>query len=496
MLAAGVFAAGAAEATFDFTKLYGPDNNTELTDQTIDGVTMSISSEGASTKAQYYKTGTALRLYAKNTMTISVPSGSTITGVAYTLRDASYNHGDDDSFYMVDNGTFTADFEGYTASWTGSSESFTLTISEERNSAGKNVQLHIRSMVVTYTMGEQTKVTAPKFDLAEGKYYSAQEVGMTCGTEGATILYSIAGKSEGTVYMAPIQLTEVGTYTISAYAVKDGLENSDVVTATYEIANPTEVGSIEEFIMEGEGTPDGVYKWTFPVTVTAQPAGSGYTYVVDNAGSAMLIYGNDVPAYNVGDVIPAGVTGSFVNYRGLYEMQYPDASTFAVSTENKGYTAPRMKAGEITTADMNKVVIIENATYTIKEGDKYGNGTFTDESGSITVYPQSRFNTTLGESGKAYDILCAVGNYNGNVQVHPLEFMEAGSGVNDAVADATSVRAIEGAVVVTAEGNATIYNAAGQIVESQAVNGEATIAVAPGFYIVRAGQTVAKVIVR
>ena len=509
MLVAGIFAASAADVTVHFPAEIGPGtadglfedtgkNNKVLTTFEAQGFTFTFAKNDGSSDPAYYSyinkgTGAdegAVRLYADNAMTVTAPAGGTIKSIEFTLAGGTWNHADSDAGYPVSSGTFTAGFaastQAKTATWAGEAAELKLQVKNEKNAADKWPQLRIMTMTIVYTAGVETKCATPRFDLAEGKFYTAQEVALTTSTDGAKIMYSINGGAEAE-YAAPIQLSDVGTYAITAYAKKDGLENSDNATATYEIAAPVEVGSIDEFIMQGESDATAAYKWTFPVTVTAQMP--SYLYVKDNNGSAMLIYGSQVPTYKTGDVLPAGIVGKYKNYNGLYEMEYPEAATFGTATANKGEEKVFMKAGEITVDDQNKVVYITNATYAA-EGK-----TLTDASGSINVYYQKAWNIDSATDGE-YDVRCAVAVYKNAAQVYPMEFLPAGSGVDSAVAEAVEINAVKGAVEVVATGNVAIYNAAGQIVGSRYVDGAATINVAPGFYIVRAADTVAKVIVK
>ena len=491
MLAAGMTAANAADAYISFPD-QGWANQYDLDGQTVnaDQVAITFSVGAGQTTPKYFTSGTSVRLYAGNTISFAVPDGGTITKIDMELRDYSYNKADDDSGYTASSGTFTADpYDAYTASWEGSAQNVTITVNNEQNSAGKWPQFHIRAITIVYSAGVETECAAPRFSLDEGTYYTAQQVELTTSTADAKIMYAINGGAEQE-YNAPIELSEVGKYTISAYAMKDGLDNSATAEATYEIAAPIEVGSIDEFIMNGESDPEAVYKWTFPVTVTAQM--SGYLYVKDNNEGAMVIYGNDVPTYEAGDVIPAGIVGEYANFNGLYEMQYPEASSFGEATENVEVSYPRMTPGEITDADMNKVIYIVNSVYTDNDNGK----TMSDASGSINVYYQSRWEVESGVSGQEYDLLCAVAVYKDAVQVYPIEWLDAGAGVEGIEAEAAQVVALDGAVRVNADGNVQIYNAAGQLVASEMVEGSAEINVPAGFYIVRAADTVCKVIVR
>ncbi len=495
MLAAGIFAASAADETIDFTA-QGWADKYDVTAQAneINGFTFTFSKGEGKTAPAYYTSGTAVRMYAGNTMTIAAPAGATITKIDMSLASGSYNYGDDDSAYTVSTGSFTADPKtARTATWEGSTtEELTIGLKNETNTDGKYPQFRIKSMVITYTPGVETKCATPRFSISGGTYYEAKEVTLTTSTEGASILYTING-GEALTYSEPIQLSEVGSYTISAVATKDGLDSSDAAEQTFVIAAPIEVSSIAEFIMAGEGDATPLYKWTFPVTVAFQAKGTdfGSTFVKDANGDFMYIFGKDVPAYNVGDVIPAGIMGEYKNYNGLYEMQYPEADSFAEASGNEGYTPIRMHAGEITADDVNKVIIIPEATYT--EGDAK---TISDETGSITVYYQSKWGVESATSGNKYDLQCVVAVYNTTLQVYPIKFMEAGSSVKTVEAADATVRALEGAIEVNANGNVTVVNAAGQVVANQAVNGQATISLAKGFYIVCAAGKVAKVIVK
>ena len=499
MLATGIFAASAAEATIDFSQ-QGWSNEFEITATTPigdSGISVAFAKGEGKSAPKYYTSGTAVRMYSGNTMTLAVPQGTTVTSIAMKLSSQTYNFADDNTGYSASTGTFTADPKtARTGAWTGTAtEDLVLSLVNKQNAAKKWPQLRIVSMTVTYTAGVETKCATPKFSLAEGKYYNPLEITLTTSTADAKIMYSINGAAAAE-YTAPIALSEVGTYAVKAYAVKTGLENSAEAVANYEIANPVEVGSIAEFIMAGEADATPAYKWTFPVVVTAQIKGEGFgaTYVKDAAGDVMYIFGKDVPAYNTGDVIPAGVVGEYQNFNGVYEMTYPNGDTFAPASGNEGFTPAVVGAGTIKADDVNKVVVISGTYVETTDGTKTTKS-MQDATGSVTVYYQSKWGVESATNGTKYDLLCAVGLYKSAVQVYPIKFLPEGGSV-ETVSTAAAVRALEGGIEVNAEGNVLVVNAAGQVVANQAVNGTATIALAKGFYIVRAADTVAKVIVK
>jgi len=93
-----------------------------------------------------------------------------------------------------------------------------------------------------------TKVATPTFSVEEGTYTEAQSVTITTTTEGATIYYTIDGTdptTESNLYSEAVSITE--TTTLKAIAVKEGMTDSEIATATYTIniinVNPKNVGS-------------------------------------------------------------------------------------------------------------------------------------------------------------------------------------------------------------------------------------------------------------
>ena len=374
MLAAGIFAASAAEATIDFSQ-QGWSNEFELTASTPigdSGISVAFAKGKGTTVPKYYNSGTAVRMYSGNTMTLAVPQGTTVTNIAMKLASQTYAFADDNTGYNASTGTFTADPKtARTGAWTGSAtEDLVLSLVNKQNTAKKWPQLRIVSMTVTYTAGVETKCATPKFSLAEGKYYNPLEITLTTSTADAKIMYSINGAAAAE-YTAPIALSEVGTYAVKLMPLRKVLRTA---RGSCQLRNrkPIEVGSIAEFIMAGEADATPAYKWTFPVVVTAQIKGEGFgaTYVKDAAGGVMYIFGKDVPAYNTGDVIPAGVVGKYQNYNGVYEMTYPNGDSFAPASGNEGFTPAVVGAGTIKADDVNKVVVISGTYVETTAGTK------------------------------------------------------------------------------------------------------------------------------
>ena len=85
---------------------------------------------------------------------------------------------------------------------------------------------------VSYTI----KVATPAFSVASGAVNSGTEVTITCATEGAKIYYTKDGSeptAASTEYKAAISVTP--PMTLKAIAVKDGMNDSAVASASYSI---------------------------------------------------------------------------------------------------------------------------------------------------------------------------------------------------------------------------------------------------------------------
>lgn len=93
------------------------------------------------------------------------------------------------------------------------------------------------------------QVATPTFSPAAGTYNEAQNVTITCATGGATIYYTTNGSDPTTsssVYSGPIAVS--ATTTIKAMAVKTGMTDSEVATATYTIESASSSTCTATFI--------------------------------------------------------------------------------------------------------------------------------------------------------------------------------------------------------------------------------------------------------
>ena len=353
------------------------------------------------------------------------------------------------------------------------------------------------------------ELVAPTIDgVTNGEtYYEEKTITITCLTEGAEILYTVTKDGEELatdIATSPIELkySESGVYEIEAMSSK-GKETSEAVTVTFTIKSLSSITSVAEFIEIGKSVGDRVVlQLNCPLTVTYKNARS--IYAIDAEGSAIQIFANNIDetigqTYNAGDVIPAGIQGNLEIFNGdTPEITNPVAASFQPATETAEVSP--IEKSEISLADVNQYVVVRKVT--IAKAESANNYILANEAGTeFAAYQNSNmfFNgeVPVGD-GKEYDVTGIVSTFYGNVQITITGIeLSVEAGVEGVEAADAAIRAnADGVVVVAADAVAEVYNAAGQLVATAAVDGESVIAVPAGFYVVRVGNTIAKVVVR
>lgn len=91
---------------------------------------------------------------------------------------------------------------------------------------------------IEYTLVGQAKevVATPEFSIPSGMVEEGAKVSITCATVGATIHYTVDGSvptTDSDIYSSPLSITD--DVTVRAIALKEGMNKSEVATATYSI---------------------------------------------------------------------------------------------------------------------------------------------------------------------------------------------------------------------------------------------------------------------
>ncbi len=412
--------AWAATVTIDFSQ-QGYANAQEVTTLTVSGVTVTFDKGTNTTTPKYYTTGTGVRVYGSNTITVS--ASENINQIDFTFSGSSYNfaHGTTGSA-TADTGTYTED--GAAGSWTGGAGTVTITL------PGGSGHARLQKMVVT-TGGSAVVTTAtPTFTPAAGTYYAPIEVSLKCATAGASIYYTTNGTAptaSSTLYSAPIALSS--NTTIKAIAIANNVE-SEVATAEYVFGSATSVANIAAFLAVEDNTQ---VVFTNPVTVLKQNGKN--MYVQDATGNA-LFYGTTGKTYKAGDVIPAGFTGTKMPYNGEYELAVDANSNFQDGTAGTAVTPTQITVAQMGHSNFAHLVVINNATlgYTEQSDGSKKMSTITDESGTGSAHNGLGFNVSGFDYTKTYNVTGIVGAYktasaeNVTYQILPISVEEVGGG--------------------------------------------------------------------
>lgn len=354
----------------------------------------------------------------------------------------------------------------------------------------------ISTITITTVASGEITVAAPSITPAGGYFYKGidtpVDVEIACATADAKIFYAVTTGEETPSfkeYTGKFQVAE--TCTVTAYAELSGVKSTES-SAYFTIQDIQDVNGIDAFMALEDNT---VARINHELKVAFSSANKGEAYVTDGMSNrCLLVYSRDVitgKEYKEGDVIAAGVVGTKTTYNGVAQLQYAVASTFADGVAGPAVEPWYVSLNEITADHYNYFVTLKDVTL---EGVSGSNATAKKGEATLALYNRyandgvaypSDLNSTYAVKG--FLVL-----YKGAIQMYPIEFMvmSAVEGVEETTA--TIIPGV-GTIYVNGANNATVYNAAGQVVVNST---ESSIAVAPGFYIVKAGNQVAKVLVK
>ena len=257
----GVFDFGAKQSDYNSGVSTTTDGATYVTDNktwTAGNVTLVTSG-----KYRWWDADGSIRYYTdgNSKLTFSVPEGYEITNIVFECNSGKTAMTTEVGNYSV---------SGTTGTWTGRANTVILSTSA----------LQVKKIIVTY--GEEVAaVKEPVISLVSGTYVGTQSVTITCNTEGATIYYTTDGTdptTTSTEYTGAITIDK--TTTLKAIAIKNGMTNSTIVSASYTIK--TVVDGVFDFASKFTDYDSGV-----------ETTSDGQTYVTEpktwTAGNVMLV---------------------------------------------------------------------------------------------------------------------------------------------------------------------------------------------------------------
>jgi hypothetical protein len=348
------------------------------------------------------------------------------------------------------------------------------------------------------------QVAAPEFTPAAGNLFSAQNVTITCDTEGATIRYTIDGTeptASSAEYTSAIPVS--ATTTIKAKAYKAGMDESVLSTATY--AFPVEYNTIAELRAAATGKPvlyTGVAQVTFAATSTS--GNRNAKYIQDNTGAILIddANGSITGAYAIGDYI-TGIGGTLSPYYGM--LQFAAETDATKTTSQNGAVPAERTLEELAVTDQALLVKVKNVKLTAGTFTK-GENAAIDGSSSVVIRPQYFDLDYIGEAIPTanQDITAVVLVYNTTIQLVPRAKTDivpsAADGVLSDKQSTVTVIASSGALLVNSAAGEpiTVYNLLGKaIAKTTAVSGSTVIPVNAGqVVIVKVGNRAVKAVVK
>ena len=274
----------------------------------------------------------------------------------------------------------------------------------------------VRATKITVTVGGEVGLMAPSITPASGTFYGDVEVSMKCSTSGAKIYYTTNGSdptTSSTQYTAPFTVPfNLGqSVTVKAISEKDG-EVSAVKSATYTFAEAPQFGWADMF-----NTADNTnVTFTYPSIVLWQ---SGINmYVKDDTGFG-LVYQNTGQTYQIGDIIPAGFSGTKTTYNNHPELQSPKG--FQAATQFVDLAPEVITPNQVDDAHWAHYVLLKNVTVAA-EGN---GGTFTDANGNSCTFFNNTFNVAPPTDGGVHDVYGIVAAYREVFQILPISYDEA-----------------------------------------------------------------------
>ena len=220
------------------------------------------------------------------------------------------------------------------------------------------------------------QVAAPVFAPANGTtFVDKLTVGASCSTEGATIYYTKDGAepTTGSDKFPTEGVTLTETTTLKAIAVKDGLDNSEVVTATYTKLEP--YASLKALKESGIATEEGKPCVVELKDAVVTYADSRKAYIQDETAGLYVFGSNKLKA---GTKLNGVVAAQLALYFGLYELKVDGGEFDNVAVTND----VEIPVQEVTVAELNRN-FAQYESMRVKVVDATVTSSFNDKNGEI-----------------------------------------------------------------------------------------------------------------
>ncbi|MCL1931106.1 MAG: chitobiase/beta-hexosaminidase C-terminal domain-containing protein [Treponema sp.] len=184
---------------------------------------------------------------------------------------------------------------------TTSSTRYTKAISISKNTTLKaiavksgmsNSDILIAAYIINIPLPPET-VETPTANPPEGTYTSAQSVTLSCATSGADIYYTLddsTPNSSSTLYSGAIDIS--GTATLKAIAIKNGMNDSYILTALYTI----DITQLETVATPTANPAAGTFTSAQSVTLSCATSEAAIYYTLDDTtpNSSSTLYSSAI----------------------------------------------------------------------------------------------------------------------------------------------------------------------------------------------------------
>lgn len=213
-----------------------------------------------------------------------------------------------------------------------------------------------------------------------------------------------------------VTLIATGTTTITAISAETDLFFEGV--ASYDLTVINAYNTLEAFYGIGANN-FGVIGFDLIVTYV-----NGVNcYAQTAAGEATLVYGST--SYTAGDVIPAGWEGQYSPFQGLPEIK--PAAALPAATETAEFTPAQVSA--VSMADLNRIVVLKDVIFAAATASGSTKTNFIGKVGDTEYTFRNNFADVASVEAGSYNVTLAVGCYNTTLQLYPIEYTPASSGI-------------------------------------------------------------------
>lgn len=239
----------------------------------------------------------------------------------------------------------------------------------------KTGNVGIGNIIVTEAL-QDDKVNIPILTPEDGTtFVDKLTVTVSCSTEGATIYYTKDGAepTTGSDKFPTEGVTLTETTTLKAIAVKDGLDNSEVVTATYTKLEP--YASLKALKESGIATEEGKPCVVELKDAVVTYADSRKAYIQDETAGLYVFGSNKLKA---GTKLNGVVAAQLALWNGLYELKVDGGEFDNVEVTND----VEIPVQEVAVAELNQN-FARYESMRVKVVDAMVTSSFNDKNGEI-----------------------------------------------------------------------------------------------------------------